>query len=95
MKDIDEQFDEKFNHDNPFGKAVVLIEDNSQKPIAEEIKKFYNQKISEMVKEMIGERMKTSDKKYIDYNHSVEDYNAKRRRSINIAKKYGIEIKNK
>lgn len=61
LQKILEEFDEKFDHDSPVGKALVLIEEQSQRPIAKELKQFITTSIKDAleacrVKQIAGDR---------------------------------------
>lgn len=49
LKEIEKLFDKQYDHDNPCGKALVLIESHeggtSQTPVANEIKRFWSEQI--------------------------------------------------
>jgi hypothetical protein len=86
---IDEQFDNEILYRN--GRKNGRY--NSMSTFDERlIKQFYNDKIKEMVKEMIGEEKYNSIG-----NNLVMDirrgYNKKRQEIINTALKYGVDIK--
>ena len=48
-----ERFDEKFNHDNPDGVALVIFEDTCQRPAQNEIKHFIQELLDNQRKEIL------------------------------------------
>jgi len=60
LKKIHEKFDLQFNCDNPNGKALVILTDDSQEPAQDKVKAFIDQSLLEFA-EYIQERMPEKD----------------------------------
>lgn len=48
IKNWEEEFNKRFNHDNPYGVALVIVENNSQRPAQHELIAFITQLVKEM-----------------------------------------------
>lgn len=76
LKSILKEFDEEFDHDSPFGKALVLVEENTQRPIAREVKYFITQSIKDALEacrvEKVGQNVIINCVSRDDYKKASE-----------------------